>query len=131
MSQHKQLALALSLKSVAPFSELPLATLFIVAGAAAKRRYQPGAEILAAGAVPDEVHVPIGGSAERGGLPVDHAFDIACVAFDRPLDEAYCAGEAGCATASITKSHIFTLLRECPELSLVLARMPNGGTLSR
>jgi hypothetical protein len=131
VSQDKQLALALSLKRVAPFSELALAMLFVIAGAAARRVYEPGAEILLSGLVPDEVHIPIIGHVACGGQPITHAFDIPGVAFDRLLAHSYVAAEAGCTTASITRSHVFTLLRECPELSLAVARLPNAGTVAQ
>jgi hypothetical protein len=131
LSRDKQLALALSLKRVAPFSELALAMLFVIAGAAACRVYESGAEILPAGLVPDEVHIPIIGNVGCGGLPITYAFDIPGVAFDRPLAHSYVAGEAGCTTALITRSHVFTLLRECPELSLAVVRLPNAGTAAQ
>ena len=128
MTQHKQLSLALAMKQIVPFSELSLKLLFAVAGISVLRQYIDGETILAADTVPDEVHIPVAGLALCDGGVVEHAFDIPAVAFDRRLQRAYRAGPAGCRTALITKSHVFTLLRECPELSVKLAGMPNCGS---
>lgn len=131
VSQCNQLALALTLKRVAPFSELALAMLFVIAGAVARRVYEPDAEIQRAGMLPDEVHIPIAGNVTCDGQLITYAFDIPGVAFSRPLAHSYVAAEAGCTTVSITKSHVFTLLRERPELSVAVARLPNAGTAAQ
>ena len=126
MSDARQLRLALAIKRVAPFSQMSLPKLFIVAGVVAVRRYPAGATIFAQGSTPEEVHIPIEGQVESGTAPVDHAFDLAGVAFDRPVTAPFRAGAQGCTTVTIGKSHVFTLLRECPELSLAMVGLADG-----
>jgi hypothetical protein len=126
VSQHKLLLTALAMKEVMPFCELSLQMLLAIAEVAISCEYIEGEAILPGEAVPDVVHVPIAGHAQCNGRKIDHVFDIAAVAFDHPLQYPYLAGPEGCSTVLLTKSHVFTLLRECPELSLKLAGLSGG-----
>ena len=128
--QHKQLELALDLQRVAPFGELPLGALFVLAGSVVRLRYDAGAQVLAAGEIPGEVHIPLEGTVLCGSRVIDNAFDVAAVTLSRRLRTSYLAGEHGCTTGSIARSHLFTLLRDFPELSLAMAAMPGGGSVA-
>jgi hypothetical protein len=129
--QHKQLELALEIQRVAPFGELPLSALFVLAGSVVRLRYGARAQVLAAGDIPGEVHIPLEGTVLCGSRVVDSAFDVAAVALGRRLGTSYLAGEHGCTTGSIARSHLFTLLRDFPEVSLTMAAMPGAGSVAR
>ena len=116
MQQHKQLERALQIGRVAPFHLLALESRFILGGITIRRSYGPGSVILAADAVPEEVLIPVSGSVLHAGVDIRHAFDVPGVLTSTPLGDAYVAGPAGCTLLCLTKSHMYTLMRECPRV---------------
>jgi hypothetical protein len=116
LQQHKQLERALLIGRIAPFTSLSLDSRFILAGATVKRSYAPGATIVAAGEALDEVMIPVAGTVLHQGSACTGTFDVPAVLMSRPASHAYLAGEQGCSGLALTKSHMYTLLRECPRI---------------
>jgi hypothetical protein len=90
--------------------------LAVLAEAARERRYAPGAVVCAAGRLPGRLAFVCAGvvqysaGRDRGAAP-----GAAALLFDRPDALALVAGAgAGALCLQVPRSHLFTLVRQCP-----------------
>lgn len=122
----RDLALALAIQKVSPLSELRLSTLLLIASVAGSVSYDPGADILAAGSVPSRTMIPVFGSVFQAGIQIVTPFDVPSLVLDRAVGRAFVAGPDGCRLAILSRPHVFSLIREFPELLLGLAGLDRG-----
>lgn len=110
------------LQGVPAFAGIDPGRLSLVAGVCRERRYAPGEAIVLPGSRPERLLIAVGGAitaASGNELPVPFGLDT--LLFDRDLPhEGINAGPEGALCLSISRSHLFTILGECPELALGL-----------
>lgn len=114
------LDLAFCLLEVRPFEVLGLETLIRVAEVAGRQDFAAGEIILSAGAVPERAYVLLSGEARRPYGPCSAALELAALLLDLPVATDIAAGDEGCSTAFLSKSHLFTIAREFPEMVVAL-----------
>lgn len=113
----------LALQAVEPFDRLAPAELMLVAGQMRRRRFEPGALLLAAGIPAELVFVTLTGSALAGDAPAEPLFDAPSALFTLPVRCDFRAGPAGLEALCLAKSHLFTIARECPDFVVGLASL--------
>lgn len=107
-----------ALHALPPLSELGEEELAVIAEIARERHYAPGATVFAAGAVPPRLLFVCAGAvvnargAGQGCMP-----GAVPLLLERPLDQAWVAGPGeGALCLQVARSHLFTLVQQCPAL---------------
>lgn len=113
----------LALGRCAPFDRLTTAELLLVARHVHHRGHAPGEVILPGGAVAERLVVVTGGSARLAGEPAPAVFDAPSALFGLPVRCDYIAGPDGAQTLCLSKPHLFTIARECPDFIVGLAAL--------
>ena len=108
--------LAFYLLETAPFSVLELQSLLRIAEVAGRQDFEPHDTILPAGQIPERVFIVRSGGGYSSGILCSKIFNIPSLLADRPVINAITAGPQGCSTSVLGKSHMFTIIREFPEL---------------
>ena len=87
----------------------------VLAEAARERRYAAGAVVCARGRLPAQLLLVCEGAVlDADGLPQGGAPGAAALLSDRPADPALVAGPGGARCLQLARSHLFTLVRQCP-----------------
>lgn len=114
----------LTLRAIAPFDTLTESELLCVARHVRFHRFEPGAVLLPAGGAGDLLFIVTGGEVLRGGHAAPRIFDAASVLFGLTVRDDYRAGPTGADALCLTKPHLFTIARECPDFIVGLIGMP-------
>jgi signal-transduction protein with cAMP-binding, CBS, and nucleotidyltransferase domain len=116
---------AATLRACPPFDRLTDTELGLVAAHVTRRRFAPGALILADEAIAERIFVLAAGAVEiavgAAPPPAPTLFDVASALFGLPVRGDYRAGAEGAEVLCLAKPHLFTLARECPDFIVGLA----------
>jgi len=95
--------------------------LAVLAEAARERRYAPGAVVCARGRLPARlVFVCTGAVTDTTGRDQGAVPGAAALLFDRPDDLGLVAAGGGAVCLQVARSHLFTLVRQCPAFVVTL-----------
>ncbi len=104
------------------FQSLTDGELRLVASYAGWRSFAPNQIVFAPGMVPDVLYVTVdGGTSSPMALP--SVFDAPALLFGRGVRHDVSAGPMGLRALAITRQHVFTIARECPEFVIDLLKM--------
>ena len=106
---------AFALARVKPFDSLTENELLLVAQHSRSKLFDAGATIIEAGTVMEMLFTKIEGSILTSGKRGPDIFDAPSVLFGAPTRRDYCAGSEGVRLLSLSKPHLFTIARECPD----------------
>lgn len=106
---------AFALHQVKPFNSLTENELLLVAQHSRSKTFDTGVSIIAAGAVSEILFTQIDGYVLAGGRRAPHIFDAPSVLFGAPARKDYSAGPDGARLLCLSKPHLFTIARECPD----------------
>ncbi|MEM9618044.1 MAG: Crp/Fnr family transcriptional regulator [Pseudomonadota bacterium] len=106
---------AFALAQVKPFDSLADSELLLVAQHSRSIFFDAGATILEAETVSQVLFTRVGGSILTGGFRGPDVFDAPSILFGAPTRQDYCAGAEGAQLLSLSKPHLFTIVRECPD----------------
>ena len=105
----------LALRRLPVLADLSDGELAVLAEASEERRFAAGEQVCAAGRLPAGLLFVCAGTVTDGrGRDEGAAAGVAALLFDRPPDPALVAGPAGALGLQITRSDLFTLVRQCP-----------------
>lgn len=106
------------LRSVAGFDRLHDTELAVIAEVATERRFGPGDTVCLAGSTSGKAYVVVHGAIEApDGTAVPGIVGVGSVLFDLPATTTLCASrDLGALCLAISRSHLFTVVRECPVL---------------
>ena len=107
-----------ALGRVRPFEALTEKELLLVAQHTRARSFDSGAQLIKAGDISETLFIRTEGDIFAGGVRAPDLFDAPSVLFSRPARADYCAGPAGLKVLCLTKPHLFTITRECPDFIL-------------
>jgi hypothetical protein len=113
----------LTLRAIAPFDTLTESELLCIARHVRFRRFEPDAVLLPAGSAGDLLFIVIEGEVLRGDHAAPPIFDAASALFGLIVRDDYRAGPAGAGVLCLTKPHLFTIARECPDFIVGLIGM--------
>lgn len=114
---------ALALQAIEPFDRLTASELVLVSCHMRHRRFDPGAQLLAAGTAGEIMFVTIEGGALAGTDRAEAVFDASSVLFGLPSRSDYRAGPEGLGVLCLAKTHLSTIARECPDFIVGLASL--------
>lgn len=108
------------MRAIAPFDRLYDGELAIIAQAAIPRRYAPGHRLLSAYKPPNALFIVLEGSLTTpSGDPLPRIFSPEYLVMGLPLEQDVIAdAKTGALCLLISKGHFFTLLYECPALTM-------------
>lgn len=106
---------AFALARVKPFDSLTENELLLVAQHSRSRSFDAGAAVIEAGTVSEMLFTRVEGSILADGHRGPEIFDAPSVLFGAPTRRDYRAGPEGARLLSLSKPHLFTIARECPD----------------
>ena len=109
-----------ALKRTKPFDKLRDSELTLIAEIARERRYAPGEIFISSEKPLQSLYVVVQGSINRSnGNKMPNVFGIESLLFDVPVtDTLEVSREAGATCLLIAKGHFFTIINECPSLTV-------------
>lgn len=106
---------AFALARIKPFDSLTENELLLVAQHSRSKFFDAGATVIEAGTVSEMLFTRIEGGILASGQRGPDIFDAPSVLFGSPTRRDYCAGPDGAQLLSLSKPHLFTIARECPD----------------
>ncbi len=103
------------LSRIKPFDELTESELLIVSQHVRSRSYGAGDPLIKTGDVSDLLFIRTDGDISDGGNQTPDVFDAPSVLFGSPVRRDYVAGPDGLQVLCLSKPHLFTIARECPD----------------
>lgn len=121
------------LRSVAPFDRLTDAELALIADSAVLRHYQPGKRVVSRDKPARALFVTLHGSlADEQGRPLPDVLPMASLLSGKPLPcDILTSATDGAVCLLINKGHFFTILHECPALTIGFVELCGGGGADR
>lgn len=121
------------LRLVPPFGRLSDAELALIAQAAVLRRYEPGRRIWSRDKAARALFVTIeGGLTDGGGARLPDVVPAEALLRGRPpAYDILAAPAGGAACLLISKGHFFTILHECPALTIGFIELSGDGGFER
>ncbi|MEM8988101.1 MAG: Crp/Fnr family transcriptional regulator [Pseudomonadota bacterium] len=106
---------AFALASITPFDSLTENELLLVAQHSSSKVFDAGVTIVEAGDISEILFTRVEGGIITNGRHSPDIFDAPSVLFGTPTRQNYCAGPEGVRLLSLSKPHLFTIARECPD----------------
>lgn len=121
------------LRFVAPFARLADAELALIAESAVLRRYEPGKRVLSRGKAARALFVTLeGGLTDEQGRRLPDVLPAASLLHGEPLAcDIFTSATDGAVCLLINKGHFFTILHECPALTIGFLDLFGGGAADR
>ena len=108
-----------ALRRTPPFDRLRSSELALIAECTRARRFVTGDDLGLAGRPMTRLQVVVEGGFENDqGEDAPQILGLASLLYDQPLESPWRACADGAETLEIRRGHLFTILRECPELAL-------------
>lgn len=110
-----------ALSQIKPFDALTESELLLIGQHVRLRSYDPGASLIKNGNVAEVLFIRLKGDLADHGVHTPDVFDAPSVLFGSPARRDYSAGPTGIQVFGLTKPHLFTIARECPDFIVGLA----------